>query len=211
MVILAIASCTGQKKPVVGYQTWEGIDPTVHYRYSVRYPQLTRLGDEATQRQINERMKKLATDMVQRSELRGHPLPDSYTEITSDVTLADHDLVSVAYFREEGSAGNAHPALAVETVNLDLRTGHEISLATLFLPDSNYLEIIARETMRQLGPKLVSSLDEFRQELAPKLENYSTFTLKLKRFAPSDDMMGVVLAAWRDETNRLSPQRPWPA
>jgi hypothetical protein len=34
---------------------------------------------------------------------------------------------------------------------------------------------------------------------------------ELKRFAPSDDMMGVVLAAWRDETNRLSPQRPWPA
>jgi hypothetical protein len=30
----------------------------------------------------------------------------------------------------------------------------------------------------------------------------------LKRFAPSDDMTGVVLAAWRHETNRLPPQRP---
>jgi uncharacterized protein YjbI with pentapeptide repeats len=33
----------------------------------------------------------------------------------------------------------------------------------------------------------------------------------LQRFAPSDDMMGVVLAAWRDETNCLPPQRPWSA
>src|SRR5215211_80131 len=30
----------------------------------------------------------------------------------------------------------------------------------------------------------------------------------LKRFAPSDDMTGVVPAAWRHETNRLPPQRP---
>ena len=30
----------------------------------------------------------------------------------------------------------------------------------------------------------------------------------LKRFASSDDRIGVVLAAWRYETNRLPPQRP---
>jgi Homeodomain-like domain len=29
----------------------------------------------------------------------------------------------------------------------------------------------------------------------------------IKRFAPSDDMTGVVPAAWRHETNRLAPQR----
>jgi transposase len=30
----------------------------------------------------------------------------------------------------------------------------------------------------------------------------------LKKFAPSDDKIGVLLAAWRHETNRLPPQRP---
>jgi hypothetical protein len=30
----------------------------------------------------------------------------------------------------------------------------------------------------------------------------------LKRFAPSNDRIGAVLAAWRYETNRLPPQRP---
>jgi hypothetical protein len=30
----------------------------------------------------------------------------------------------------------------------------------------------------------------------------------LKRFAPSSDIIGAVLAAWRHETNRLPPQRP---
>ena len=33
----------------------------------------------------------------------------------------------------------------------------------------------------------------------------------LKRFASSGDMIGPVLAAWPDETNRLPPQRPGPA
>jgi hypothetical protein len=35
--------------------------------------------------------------------------------------------------------------------------------------------------------------------------------LDLKKFARSDDMIGPVLAAWRDETNRVPPQRPWSA
>src|SRR5215211_1328496 len=35
--------------------------------------------------------------------------------------------------------------------------------------------------------------------------------LDLKRFARSGDMIGPLLAAWPDETNRLSPQRPWSA
>jgi hypothetical protein len=35
--------------------------------------------------------------------------------------------------------------------------------------------------------------------------------LDLQRFASSGDMIGPLLAGWRDETNRLSPQRPWPA
>ena len=33
----------------------------------------------------------------------------------------------------------------------------------------------------------------------------------LKTFARSGDTMRGVLAAWRDETNRLPPQRPWSA
>jgi putative DNA methylase len=33
-------------------------------------------------------------------------------------------------------------------------------------------------------------------------------TQHLKKFAPSDDRIGAVLAGWRDETNRLPPQRP---
>ena len=32
--------------------------------------------------------------------------------------------------------------------------------------------------------------------------------MTLKRFAPSSDAVWPVLAAWRDETNRLPPQRP---
>jgi hypothetical protein len=39
----------------------------------------------------------------------------------------------------------------------------------------------------------------------------SGFGGDLKRFAPSNDRIGAVLAAWRHETNRLPPQRPWSA
>ena len=176
-VFLGSASCIGQEKPTVGFQMWEGLDPTVRYRYSARYPQLMKLRDETVRHRINDRMKNLATGMVERSELRNHPVPDSYTKVTSEVALADHGLVSVAYFREDGSAGSAHPALAVETLNLELSSGNRLSLSALFLPDSNYLEIIARETMKQLGPKLGPSLDMFEEELAPRVKNYRTFTL----------------------------------
>jgi hypothetical protein len=37
----------------------------------------------------------------------------------------------------------------------------------------------------------------------------STERQELKRFARSGDMIWVGLAGWRDETYRLSPQRPW--
>jgi hypothetical protein len=85
--------------------------------------------------------------------LRKDPLAGSYTEVGSEVTLADHGIPSIAFFTDRGWNRSTHPALGVETLNIDLRNGSEFGLPSIFRERPGYLEFIAAEASGQVPPR----------------------------------------------------------
>src|SRR4029453_5875930 len=84
----------------------------------------------------------------------------------------------------------------------------------------NELEQVVRHNLLEALKHFVEvgkALKEIRDDKLYKDFSYASVDAylderwDLKKFAPSDDRIGALLAAWRDETNRLPPQRPRPA
>jgi hypothetical protein len=87
-----------------------------------------------------------------------------------------------------------------------------------YLSDSNDVRAAEHElrklgfTIAVAGPISISISGPrrlFEEVFGVRLQRRRTKVLK--RFASSGDVIGVVLAGWRHETNRLPPQRPGPA
>jgi len=70
----------------------------------------------------------------------------------------------------------AHPGLYSITLNYDLGQGRELALGDLFLPDSNYLEVVANYCFTELRKQPYS--DSFFLDGAnPTLENYRNWNI----------------------------------
>jgi hypothetical protein len=75
------------------------------------------------------------------------------------------------------SDGAAHPGLNSMTLNYDLGQGRELGLGDLFLPNSNYLEVISNYCVNELRKQPYS--DSFFMDGAnPTLENYRNWNVK---------------------------------
>lgn len=72
--------------------------------------------------------------------------------------------------------GAAHPAHNSVTLNYDLENGREITLNELFLPDSNYLEVLSDNCKEQLSARDIA-FDGFSQGADPLPENFQRWNL----------------------------------
>lgn len=71
-------------------------------------------------------------------------------------------------------AGAAHPGTHSRTVTYDLEAGSDVSLDKLFLPGSNYLQVISDYCLAQLKPKIP---DLFIAGLNPTPSNYQSWNI----------------------------------
>ncbi len=74
------------------------------------------------------------------------------------------------------SDGAAHPGLYSITLNYDLGQGHELALGDLFLPNSNYLEVIASYCVTELS-KQPGFDGPFSDGAKPTVENYRNWNI----------------------------------
>jgi hypothetical protein len=72
--------------------------------------------------------------------------------------------------------GGAHPTTHTRVINYDLEAGLDLTLDQLFLPGSNYLEMIANYCIAQLKTRNID-FDTFSSGAQPTPDNYSNWNV----------------------------------
>jgi hypothetical protein len=87
-----------------------------------------------------------------------------------------NDLWSFKFDSAFYSDGAAHPGLNSMTLNYDLAQGRELTLGDLFLPNSNYLEVISNYCITELSKQPFFD-SPFADGAKPTPENYRNWNL----------------------------------
>lgn len=103
--------------------------------------------------------------------------PSSSLDVTYTPVLQRGNLWSLKFDFAGYFAGAAHPYLYSLTVNYDLDQGRELALSDLFLPNSNYLELIANYCIAELGKRDILGFDGSLPGAAPTPENYRNWNI----------------------------------
>jgi len=108
-----------------------------------------------------------------------HPVagsPGSAFDQSYEVLSPPGNLLSVKFDIYIYIDGAAHPNTHSRTVNYDLETGTDLSLDQLFLPGSNYLQVIANYCIAQLETRNID-FEAFASGADPTPANYSSWNI----------------------------------
>jgi hypothetical protein len=100
----------------------------------------------------------------------------SSLDVSYALLLQDRDLLSIKFDFSFYSSGAAHPGLYSITVNYDLGQGRELALSDLFLPNSNFLEVISNDCIAELSKQPFFE-GPFAEGAQPTPENYHNWNI----------------------------------
>jgi hypothetical protein len=151
------------------------------YTITSQTPQLTGSNDPRVQA-FNQQVNGLVTKEVDVFRQNFQQLPvTSYSngsslDVTYTLVSQVGDLWSFKFDIAFYSDGAAHPGSNSTTLNYDLGQGRELVLSDLFLPNSNYLEVIANYCTAELMKQPYSD-SFFLDGAKPTLENYRNWNI----------------------------------
>lgn len=120
--------------------------------------------------------------------------PSSFLDVTYALTLQRGDLWSFKFDFSGYYAGAAHPYLYSLAVNYDIGQGRRLALNDLFLPDSNYLEVISNYCTAELSKRGIG-FEAFPHGTEPTPENYRNWNITMDGLMISFDEGQVVAYA----------------
>ena len=152
------------------------------YSITAQTPQLTG-SDDPRVLAFNQRLSSLINQEVEIYRKSFQELPitpnsnGSFLDATYSIVSQIGDIWSFKFDFSFYADTAAHPGLNSLTLNYDLGQGQELGLSDLFLPDSNYLDVIAEYCMNELRkqPFADSSSLEGAQ---PTPENYRNWNIE---------------------------------
>ena len=100
----------------------------------------------------------------------------SYLDVRYDLLSPPGNIFSLKFQMEGYVTGAAHPYHVSQTLNYDLEQGRDISLADLFVPDSDYLVTIADYCTNQLNSRDIG-FQGFELGAAPMPGNYRNWNI----------------------------------
>lgn len=100
--------------------------------------------------------------------------PGSSIWITHTVTAATEELVSVLFFVDGYVTGAAHPFHYSYSLNYDLDGGRVLGLSDLFLPGTDYLEVLSSYSLEDLKQQGVLTWEE---GALPEPQNYQSWNI----------------------------------
>lgn len=151
------------------------------YTINAQYPAILDT-DDPIALEFNAQMYNLVQDEI--SDFKGNvleaPRNPAFAASSLDVKYnVMHQTGTLASIKLDFSgyiSGAAHPYLYTATANFQFRQGRSLSLDDLFLPGSNYLEIISTYSIAQLSQRDIG-FDGFSTGAAPTSENYRNWNL----------------------------------
>lgn len=151
------------------------------YTITAETPQLTGSDDPRVQA-FNQRLKEIVKKEIDRKRQEFVELPTSSDTFGSSLEvkyeLVSHiaDIWSLKLNISFYAAGAAHPGDESITVNYDLSQSKQLALSDLFLPGSNYLEVIANYCVAELN-KRNPDFGMFSEGAEPASENYRNWNI----------------------------------
>src|SRR5215212_6247672 len=162
-------------------QAFNETNQTPPFTITSQTPQLTG-SDDPRVLAFNQRLNELVmkeVDMFRQSFLQNTaPTVSNGSSLDVTYTLLSQigDLWSFKFDFSFYSDGAAHPGLYSLTLNYDLGQGKELALADLFLPSSNYLEVIANDCIAELSMQPFFEAP-FSEGAQPTPENYRNWNI----------------------------------
>lgn len=191
------------------------------YTITSQTPQLTGSDDPRVQA-FNQRLNELVTREVDSHRQNFKQLPitplsnGSFLDVTYTLLSQVRDLWSFKFDFSFYADTAAHPGSYSLTVNYDLDQGRELALSDLFLPNSNYLELISNYCTAQLHKQ--SFADSFFLDGAkPTPENYRSWnitpegllvTFDVYQVAPYASGPQTVVVPFHELQAVINPQGP---
>lgn len=172
---------------------------TPPFTIEAQTPQLTG-NEDARVIAFNQRLSQLVTTEVDtwRQSFLQITAPNIGKGSSLDITFTPlsqiGDLWSFKFDFRFYSDGAAHPGLYSITINYDLNQGRELTLADLFLPNSNYLEVISKYCITELG-KQPGFEGPFAEGAKPTPENYHNWNIAPEGLLITFDMYQVAPGA----------------
>lgn len=158
------------------------------YRIDFEYPQIEGTNDRAVvalNRQIKDVVTKTYLWPVSRPTKEDLALYAKWPGVSNsvdmdyDVVLATDELLSIYFIGRHYGIGAAHSVHASFTVNYDFKSHRRLTLASLFKPGSNYLDVISRKCLEDLSkdnPYLKT--DSYSSQLlAPRAKNFESWNI----------------------------------
>lgn len=162
-------------------QPFNETNQTPPFTITSQTPQLAGSNDPRVQA-FNQRLNGLVTKEVDtfRQSFLQNTAPTvnngSSLDVTYTLLLQTDDLWSFIFDFSFYSDGAAHPGLYSITLNYDLGQGKELTLADLFLPNSNYLELISNYCIAELSKQPFFDVTS-SEGAQPTLENYRNWNI----------------------------------
>jgi hypothetical protein len=100
----------------------------------------------------------------------------SFLEIRWERVSPPGDVISLKFNVIGYADGAAHPYHYSQTLNFDLERGEQISLDQLFLPGTDYLQLIAEYCKAELSSRDIA-FDQFSSGADPTQENYRSWNI----------------------------------
>jgi Protein of unknown function (DUF3298) len=132
---------------------------------------------------FNTKMTKLVNNEIDAFKKNVSDIPvdpnfaASFLEVKYTPLFHAGDIFSIKFDFSFYSSGAAHPGLYSITVNYDLAQGRELTLSDLFLPNSNYLEVLSNYCIPDLKKQNPEIDDSFLGGAAPTPENYRNWNI----------------------------------
>jgi hypothetical protein len=104
---------------------------------------------------------------------KSSPPPNSL-DVSYQVVAANKDFISILFFFFEYTGG-AHPNTTTSSFNYDLNRNSVIKLDDLFIPNSNYLQLISDYSIKEL--KKLDTVSYAEEGAGPKLENFHSWNI----------------------------------
>lgn len=151
------------------------------FTITAQTPQLTGSDDLRVQA-FNQRMGQIVQKEVEtfRTSFLQNPNPPlsggSSLEATYTLVHQFGEIWSLKFDFSFYSDGAAHPGLYSLTLNYDLAQNRELTLGDLFLPNSNYLEMISNYCIAELGKQPFADA-AFLEGASPTVENYRNWNI----------------------------------
>lgn len=168
--------------PAISTQTYEEVGQNPAFTIKAQFPAIldnNAPGVSAFNTKAHD-LLQTAIDEFKKgiSELPNDPnFAASFLDVQYTLMYQTANIVSIKFDILFYASGAAHPGDSSVTLNFDLAQGRELTLGDLFLPNSNFLEVISAYCIAELGTRDIGFDGGFQQGADPTPVNYRNWNI----------------------------------